>query len=127
MQCRQLKHRAPFARFPMYSGLRYGYTSTTRLCFGKIIKNTMQELNHIQIAQRLDQLTELSVALGASHETDELLERILMVAKALTHADGGTLYRPSADGASLCFHISVNDTLGIRQGGARGDRIDIPA
>jgi len=111
----------------MYSGLRCGYTRTIRLCFKKIIKNTMQELNHIQIAQRLDQLTELSVALGASHETDELLERILMVAKGMTHADGGTLYRPSADGASLCFHISVNDTLGIRQGGAHGDRIDIPA
>ena len=46
----------------------------------------MQELNHIQIAQRLDQLTELSVALGASHQTAELLERILMVAKGMTHA-----------------------------------------
>ena len=87
----------------------------------------MQELNHIQIAQRLDQLTELSVALGASHDTAELLERILMVAKSMTHADGGTLYRPSEDGRSLCFHISVNDTLGIRQGGAQGDKIDIPA
>jgi HD-GYP domain-containing protein (c-di-GMP phosphodiesterase class II) len=87
----------------------------------------MQELNHTQIAQRLDQLTELSVALGASYNTDELLERILMVAKSMTHADGGTLYRPSSDGRSLCFHISVNDTLGIRQGGAHGDKIDIPA
>ncbi|SFU77032.1 HD family phosphohydrolase [Pseudoduganella namucuonensis] len=87
----------------------------------------MQELNHTQIAQRLDQLTELSVALGASHDTAELLERILMVAKGMTNADGGTLYRPSEDGRSLCFHISVNDTLGIRQGGAHGDKIDIPA
>ncbi|MES2259003.1 MAG: HD domain-containing phosphohydrolase [Pseudomonadota bacterium] len=87
----------------------------------------MQELNHTQIAQRLDQLTELSVALGTSHDTAVLLERILMVAKGMTNADGGTLYRPSEDGRSLCFHISVNDTLGIRQGGAHGDAIDIPA
>lgn len=87
----------------------------------------MQELNHTQIAQRLDQLTELSVALGAVHDTAELLERILMVAKGMTHADGGTLYLPSEDRRSLCFHISVNDTLGIRQGGAHGDKIDIPA
>ena len=52
----------------------------------------MQELNQTQIAQRLDQLTELSVELGSSHDTDTLLERILVVAKSMTNADGGTLY-----------------------------------
>ncbi|WUR11865.1 HD domain-containing phosphohydrolase [[Empedobacter] haloabium] len=86
----------------------------------------MQELNHAQIAQRLDQLTELSVALGASHDTDLLLERILLVAKSITNADGGTLYRPSADGRTLCFHLSVNDTLGLHLGGSSGKPADIP-
>jgi hypothetical protein len=57
----------------------------------------MQELNQIQIAARLDQLTELSVQLGSNHDTDSLLERILLVAKGMTNADGGTLYRPSED------------------------------
>ncbi|AVR97961.1 HD domain-containing phosphohydrolase [Pseudoduganella armeniaca] len=85
----------------------------------------MQELNHAQIAQRLDQLTELSVALGASHDTDLLLERILLVAKSITNADGGTLYRPSADGRMLCFHLSVNDTLGLHLGGSSGKSADI--
>ncbi|AXA89774.1 HD domain-containing phosphohydrolase [Massilia sp. YMA4] len=85
----------------------------------------MQELNHAQIAQRLDQLTELSVALGASHDTDLLLERILLVAKSITNADGGTLYRPSADGRTLCFHLSVNDTLGLHLGGSSGKPADI--
>ena len=87
----------------------------------------MQELNHTQIAQRLDQLTELSVELGSRHDTDTLLERILMVAKNMTAADGGTLYRPSEDQRHLDFHISVNDTLGIHQGGASGDAINIPS
>jgi len=88
---------------------------------------TMQELNPDQIAQRLDQLTELSVALGDCLDTDVLLERIVLAAKHLTHADGGTLYRPSDDGRSLRFHISYNDTLGMRQGGAGGAVIDSPA
>ncbi|WEF33415.1 HD family phosphohydrolase [Pseudoduganella chitinolytica] len=85
----------------------------------------MQELNHAQIAQRLDQLTELSVALGASHDTDLLLERILLVAKSITNADGGTLYRPSGDGRTLCFSLSVNDTLGLHLGGSSGKSADI--
>ena len=87
----------------------------------------MQELNPTQIAQRLDQLTELSVELGAGGNVDALLERILMVAKRMTAADGGTLYRPSDDGRKLCFHISVNDTLGIYQGGAGGEAINLPS
>ncbi len=81
----------------------------------------MSELHPEQIAQRLDQLTELSVALGdgvgeGQSDISPLLERIVMVAKNMTGADGGTLYRPSDDGQSLNFHISVNDSLGIRQG-----------
>ena len=85
----------------------------------------MQELNPSQIAQRLHQLTEVSVALGDAHDTAALLDRILRVAKAMTDADGGTLYRPSEDRTSLCFHISLNDTLGIYQGGNSGKPIDI--
>ena len=85
----------------------------------------MEELNPSQIAQRLHQLTELSVALGDNRDTAALLDRIVRVAKQMTDADGGTLYRPSEDGEQLCFHISINDTLGIYQGGVSGKPIDI--
>ncbi|MFL6673961.1 MAG: GAF and HD-GYP domain-containing protein [Massilia sp.] len=85
----------------------------------------MQELSPTQVAQRLHQLTEVGVALGGGHDTGALLERILHVAKSMTGADGGTLYRPSDDRQSLCFHISVNDTLQLYQGGASGHPIDI--
>ena len=85
----------------------------------------MQELNPAQLAQRLHLLTELSVALGTGSDTGELLDRILRVAKSMTEADGGTLYRPSADGKSLCFHISLNDTLALHQGGVGGQPVDI--
>lgn len=86
----------------------------------------MQELNQTQIAQRLDQLTELSVQLGSNHDTDSLLERILSVAKSMTNADGGTLYRPSEDKQHLNFHILINDTLKIHQGGISGEAISAP-
>ena len=87
----------------------------------------MHELNPTQIAQRLDQLTELSVALGNSPDTGLLLDRILRVAKQLTDADGGTLYRPGADRRSLEFTISLNDTLGLYQGGISGKPIAMPS
>ncbi|OON64536.1 phosphohydrolase [Massilia sp. KIM] len=85
----------------------------------------MEELNPSQVAQRLHQLTEVSVALGDTRDTAALLDRILSVAKHMTDADGGTLYRPSEDRQSLCFHISINDTLGIYHGGVSGKPIDI--
>lgn len=86
----------------------------------------MEHLSPAQIAQRLDQLTELSVELSNNHDIPLLLEHILRVAKSMTHADGGTLYRISEDKNSLCFHISINDTLGMYKGGVSGDRIEIP-
>ena len=83
----------------------------------------MQESNPTQIAQRLHQLTELSVQLGSNHDTDSLLERILIVAKSMTNADGGTLYRPSEDKRHLNFHILINDTLKTHQGGSGGEPV----
>jgi GAF domain-containing protein len=76
----------------------------------------MQELTPSNIAERLHLLTEVSVALGESHDIGIFLDRILKVAKSMTNADGGTLYRP-ARRRSLCFHISLNDTLELYQGG----------
>ena len=64
-----------------------------------------------QIAERLEQLTELSVALSNSRDVPALLERILQTAKNMTLADGGTLYRRSADKKSLNFLLTVNDSL----------------
>jgi HD-GYP domain-containing protein (c-di-GMP phosphodiesterase class II) len=85
----------------------------------------MQELTPANIVERLDLLTEVSVALGDGHDIGNFLDRILKVAKSMTNADGGTLYRPSSDERSLCFHISLNDTLELYQGGASGNSIDL--
>jgi len=85
----------------------------------------MMDPKYAEIVQRLDQLTELSVELSSNHDIPLLLERILKTAKSMTHADGGTLYSVSADKKSLCFNISINDTLGLYQGGTSGRPINI--
>ncbi|MES2047700.1 MAG: HD domain-containing phosphohydrolase [Pseudomonadota bacterium] len=87
----------------------------------------MTALTHEEIAQRLEQLTELSVALSHTHDIPLLLERIMQTAKSMTHADGGTLYRTSADKKSLMFHIAVNDTLHMYRGGIDDEAIDMPS
>jgi HD-GYP domain-containing protein (c-di-GMP phosphodiesterase class II) len=79
----------------------------------------MSELNQSQIAQRLQHLTELSLALNGLADTNGLLERILQTAKNLTNADGGTLYRVSADKTQLEFDIAINDSLRIHVGGSQ--------
>lgn len=78
----------------------------------------MSELNHEQIAQRLQHLTELSVALNGLEDIDALLERILQTAKNLTKADGGTLYRLNKDKTHLEFDMAINDTLQLHVGGS---------
>jgi len=89
-------------------------------------KVTMTALSSSEIAQRLEKLTELSLELSNNHDTPLLLENILRSAKSITYADGGTLYRTSQDKQSLCFNISLNDTLNMYQGGVKGQTVDIP-
>ncbi|HCY62929.1 MAG TPA: phosphohydrolase [Oxalobacteraceae bacterium] len=86
----------------------------------------MNVLHPSEVSQRLDQLTELSVALSNNRDVAHLLERILRTARNMTHADGGTLYRTSADHGSLCFSIAINDTLGMNLGGTFGQPVNIP-
>lgn len=62
-------------------------------------------------------LVHLGIALSAERNHARLMERILMGAKVLSRADGGTLYL--RDGDLLRFAIVQNDTLGIMQGGTR--------
>ncbi|MDY7578474.1 HD domain-containing phosphohydrolase [Herbaspirillum sp. RTI4] len=81
------------------------------------------------ISDRLEMLTELSLALSSNRNIPLLLERILQTAKTITLADGGTLYRTEegADGAeSLAFYISINDSLNMHQGGSSDQKITIP-
>ena len=45
--------------------------------------------------------------MSKERDTDALLEGILIAAKNITHADGGTLYRMTEDGSALRFDYVV--------------------
>jgi len=73
--------------------------------------------------KRFEQLNEIGASLSSERNIDRLLENILLAAKAITHADGGTLYRVSEDQKSLRFAIIRTDSLKIAYGGASGEPI----
>ena len=75
---------------------------------------------------RFRRLIELGIALSAERHHQRLMEMILLGAKELTNADGGTLYLVSEDGKTLTFEILRNDTLGTAMGGTTGTPITFP-
>jgi HD-GYP domain-containing protein (c-di-GMP phosphodiesterase class II) len=76
--------------------------------------------------RRLEQLNEIGAALSSERDISRLLEKILLAAKTITHADGGTLYRVTEDGGALRFEIMRNDSLRIALGGTSGNAITFP-
>ena len=73
----------------------------------------------------LELLYRVGISLSAEQDKDRLVEMILLEAKQLCNADGGTLYlRNDAD--QLEFEILRNDTLRFAQGGTTGVPITLP-
>ena len=75
---------------------------------------------------RLEQLNEIGAALSKERDINRLLESILVAAKRITHADGGTLYRVTPDRKALRFEILRTDSLKIAMGGTTGNAINFP-
>lgn len=73
-----------------------------------------------QLFQRFEQLNEIGTALSSERDINRLLEKILLAAKRITHADGGTLYLVAEDKRHLHFEIVRTDSLGIAFGGTSG-------
>lgn len=70
-------------------------------------------------------LIDIGIALSAERDVNRLMEKILLEAKDLTHADGGTLYiKTEEDG--LKFEIMRTDSLKIALGGTTGKDITFP-
>ncbi|OGA26434.1 MAG: phosphohydrolase [Betaproteobacteria bacterium RIFCSPLOWO2_02_FULL_65_24] len=72
--------------------------------------------------RRLEQLNEIGTALSQEKNLDGLLEKILLAAKTITQADGGTLYLRTPD-QRLSFAIMRTDSLGIALGGTTGNPV----
>jgi HD-GYP domain-containing protein (c-di-GMP phosphodiesterase class II) len=75
---------------------------------------------------RLEQLNAIGASLSKERDINRLLESILVAAKTITHADGGTLYRVTEDGQALRFEILRTDSLDIKMGGTSGVPINFP-
>ena len=76
-----------------------------------------------ELTHRLGELLRIGVALSKERDINRLLEAILIAAKDIANAEGGTLYRMT-DEQALRFEIMRNDSLGIAMGGTSG--VDIP-
>jgi HAMP domain-containing protein len=77
-----------------------------------------------QYYKLLDAVVSIGVALPQEKDFDRLLEKVVVAAQELTHADGGSLY--FREDNHLRFVILRNDSLGITQGGTSGNPIDLP-
>lgn len=75
---------------------------------------------------RLEQLNAIGVALSRERDSTHLMQMILESAMAITHADGGTLYRVSEDGKTLNFETLLTNSLNLRMGGNTGRDIALP-
>ena len=67
--------------------------------------------------QHIDQLVEIGQSLTSERDFDTLMEKILLGAKQLSHADGGTLYILDEEQRNLSFKVVQTDSLNIRMGG----------
>ncbi|WP_366139420.1 HD domain-containing phosphohydrolase [uncultured Rhodoferax sp.] len=78
------------------------------------------------LLRRLEQLNAIGSALSKERDITRLLESILVAAKTITQADGGTLYRVTDDQKFLRFEILRTDSLHIAMGGTSGNPINFP-
>ena len=74
------------------------------------------------LGQRLEQLNAIGASLSAERDINRLLESILTAAKAITRADGGTLYRVTEE-RTLRFEIMRTSSLKFYLGGTTGNPI----
>jgi HD-GYP domain-containing protein (c-di-GMP phosphodiesterase class II) len=84
----------------------------------------MNSLTSDRLLHRIEHLNEIGMALSAETDTPRLLELILLGAKELTNADGGSLY--ILTDRTLSFELIHTTSLGIHMGGTSGKPITFP-
>jgi phosphoserine phosphatase RsbU/P len=102
-----------------------------RLRIERCLERSRLRQDRRALSAKLDKLTHdltkvilpVGIALSAVKDLDPLLEKIVLEAKSLCNADGGTLYLRTKDDR-LKFAIMHTDCLNIAMGGTTG--IEIP-
>lgn len=82
-------------------------------------------MNDYESKKALEHLIQIGIDLSAERNTTRLLEYILLSAKSLTQADGGTIYSITPDN-KLKFEVLFNDTLNMALGGTTGNELSFP-
>jgi HD-GYP domain-containing protein (c-di-GMP phosphodiesterase class II) len=85
----------------------------------------MNDVRDADLFRRLTELNQIGIALSREKDIHRLLEAILVAAKQITNADGGTLYRTHGE-RELRFEIMRTDSLGIAMGGTTGRAVPFP-
>ena len=75
-----------------------------------------------ELEGQIKNLSEIGVALSKEKDMGKLLETILLEAKRISSADGGTIYMITDDNR-LKFEIMMTDSLGIHYGGTSAEPI----
>ncbi len=76
--------------------------------------------------ENIDHFIDIGIALSTEKDHKVLLEKILLSAMELAHADGGTIYSVN-DKQELVFDTLINKSLGIHWGGTTSQAINIPS
>lgn len=77
------------------------------------------------MVSRISELNRIGIALSAEKDSKSLLNHILMGAKSLTNADGGSIYSVTDD-QQLKFEIVTTDSLKISLGSKEGQSVKFP-
>ncbi|MFH0726231.1 MAG: HD domain-containing phosphohydrolase [Pseudomonadota bacterium] len=78
------------------------------------------------LVKHIHKLTQIGLALSAEKNINRLLEMILTEARALSHADAGTLYILDKEENRLRFEILQNDSMGSRLSDEHNAEIKLP-
>ncbi len=76
-----------------------------------------------ELLERIEKLTEIGIALSAEKNISTLLEMILLGAKTITNADGGTVYSVDDEAHTVKMEILRTDSLDFAMGGTTGKAI----
>ncbi|MDH5731956.1 MAG: GAF domain-containing protein, partial [Gammaproteobacteria bacterium] len=76
-----------------------------------------------ELLARVEELNAIGISLSAEQNREKMLERILIGAKKITNADGGTLYLVKDN--HLHFEIMRTASLNITKGGTTGEAITL--
>ena len=82
----------------------------------------MNDSSNDLLLERFQRLISIGISLSAEKDIARLLENILVGAKELTHADGGSLYTVTPDD-HLKFESMRTDSLSFLMGGTSGKEI----